>query len=238
MSGESLDECWIDCGKYWEFKPSQGTDEWLKGRIGRVTTAVSGVMGGKSTKFKTVEEQGKIIAGIMKEDFTPEALDRMNHGTETESVARDWAIKFLSKPIRERGLIVPKWDPFIGASIDGDIEGTPGIIEIKAPREMYYPLRQYIDQKAAGWNPPVNYHNHIWPTHYAQMQHALAVTGKEWCLYVVYCTTDNTVFTQKVSFDPVYWKEHYQTLKQNYTKYVQPHLSPNYPLMPPQSSVN
>lgn len=224
---------WIDHGPYWELLAPQGDDIWSKGRKGRTTTAVSGAMAGRS-KFKSVEEQGAIIAGVVEEVFTEEELKRMGHGTATEVTARNWYSKHSNQRIVERGLIVPKWDLTIGASIDGDIVGTDGIIEIKCPTRMYYPLEQYMDQLRTGWVPRPDYFKHIWPTHYDQMQHAMAVMGKSWCMYIVYSTTDKTVFTQKIPFDRTYWDNHYKVITENYNKYVKPHLTGQYPIMPPE----
>lgn len=225
---------WIDHGLYWELQAPQGDDIWLKGRLGRETTSVSGAMAGRS-KFKTAEEQGKIIAGIEVEEFTTAELERMNHGTNTEPEARDWYETTIPHQIVERGLIVPKWDLTLGASVDGDIIGTDGIIEIKCPVRMYYPLEQYMDQISTGWVPRPDYFKHIWPTHYDQMQHAMAVMGKKWCMYIVYCKADSKIFTQKIPFDEVYWGNHYKIIKDNYRKYVEPYLDGTYPLMPPST---
>lgn len=223
---------WIDHGKYWELEFPQGTDGWLEGRLGRITTSVSGAMAGRS-KFKTPEEQGKIIAGALEEHFTKDELERMSHGNNTEPECRAWYESTISHKIIERGLIVPKWDPTLGASVDGDIVGTDCIIEIKCPVRMYYPLEQYMDQMSTGWKPRPDYFKHIWTTHYSQVQHAMAVMGKKYCIYIVYSTTECKVFTQKIPFDPVYWEQHYKILKENYSKYVDPYLNGKYPIMPP-----
>lgn len=222
---------WIDHGPYWELTAPQGDDIWLEGRKGRTTTSVSGALANKS-KFKTPEEQGKIIAGVVKEFFGEEELKRMSHGTATEPTARNWYSKHSNQRIVERGLIVPKWDPTIGASVDGDIVGTDGIIEIKCPAQMYYPLEQYMDQLKTGWVPRPDYFKHIWPTHYIQMQHAMAVMEKKWCMYIVYSTSDRSVFTQKIPFDQKYWDNHYKIITENYQKYVKPYLDGKYPIMP------
>jgi hypothetical protein len=234
MSGSDQNKTyqWLDHGPYWELKAPQGDDIWLEGRLGRITTSVSGAMANKS-KFKTPEEQGEIIAGVAEEDFTPEAIERMGHGTNTEPEARNWFMGIINQPIVERGLIVPKWDLTLGASVDGDIVNSDEIIEIKCPLSMYYPLEQYMDQLETGWKPPTDYFKHIWPTHYSQMQHAMAVMGKSFCHYVVYCTTESKVFTQKIPFDPEYWDAHYKQIKNNYRKFVEPHLNGRYPIMPP-----
>ena len=222
---------WIKHKNYWELKAPQGDQIWLEGRKGRITTSVSGAMAGRS-RFKTAELQGKIIAGVDTEDFTDEAIKRMNHGTKFEAEARDWYEGTIDHKIAERGLIVPFWDTTIGASIDGDIVGTDCIIEIKCPVNMYFPLKQYMDQRSTGWVPPSDYFKHIWVTHFIQMQHAMKIMGKKFCVYIVYCTTDGSIFTQKIPFDPVYWENHYKIIKQNYKKYVEPHLDGTYPIIP------
>ncbi len=234
MSGPQQNKTyqWIDHGSYWESKAPQGDQEWLDVRFGRTTGSISAAMANRS-RFKTAEEQGKIIAGVVEEYFTEAELERMGHGTDTESTVRNWYAQYSKQRIEERGLIVPKSDPTIGASIDGDIVGTDTIIEIKCPLTMYYPLRQYMDQMSTGWVPRPDYFKHIYPTHFAQMQHGMAVMGKKHCIYIVYCTTDSKVFTQKIPFDPVYWSQHYKKIKENYKKYVEPYLDGRYPIMPP-----
>jgi hypothetical protein len=223
----------MDHGSYWELKAPQGDPIWKDGRYGRITTSVSGAMAGRSN-FKTVEEQGLIIAGTKEEIFTNAESERMNHGTNTESDARNWYSNTINNQIVERGLIVPKWDLTLGASVDGDILNTDGIIEIKCPLSMYYPIKQYMDQLKTGWVPRPDYFKHIWPTHYDQMQHAMAVMGKKYCVYIVYCTTESMVFTQKIPFDSEYWSKHYQKIKENYEKYVKPYLGDKYPILPPK----
>ena len=222
---------WIDHGNYWELRAPQGDDIWKEGRLGRVTSSVSGAMGGNSI-FKTPEEQGLIIAGVKEEIFTPEALERMSHGSSSEPMARDWYQSTITDPIVERGLIVPKSDPLLGASVDGDISGSDMIIEIKCPLSMYYPLEQYMEQLKTGWVPRPDYFKHMWPTHYIQCQHSMYVLGKKYCVYIVYCTTESKVFTQKIPFDPEFWDQHYRKIKENYDKYVKPHLNGKYPIMP------
>lgn len=228
----SQEYIWIDRGTYWEFSAPQGDPAWVEVRFGRVTTAVSGAMGGRS-RFKSEKEQGEIIAGIKEDNFTEDQISLMDHGTSTEPEARNWTRRYLKRNIIERGLIVPKWDPELGASIDGDVEGTDVIIEIKCPKKMYGPLEQYMDLKKYGkWIPPPNYYHHIWDTHYDQMQHAMAVTNKKRCLYVVYSTSDKRIFTQMIPFDQTYWDLHYKKIKNSYDKYVRPHLDGKYPILP------
>jgi putative phage-type endonuclease len=222
---------WVDHGNYWEHKAPQGTQEWLDVRVGRITTSVSGAMSGVSN-FKSPEEQGLIIANVKREEFSKKSIAAMDHGTKTEPIARDWYANMTGYTIVERGLIVPKWDLKLGASVDGDIVGTDGIIEIKCPLKMYGPLKKYMDMVKSGWKPKEGYYDHIWKTHLAQMQHAMRVMGKKWCTYIVYSTYDGSVFTQKIPFDPIYWEKHYKTIMKNYEKYIKPHISDNSLIQP------
>ena len=214
---------WLDRGVFREYSAPQGTADWLAARIGIVTSSTGGALAGKST-FKTPEEIGKIIAGVEKEVFSEKNIDYMRHGTETEPFARIWFEKNYNCKVLERGLCVSKADPIIGASVDGDIIGTDGCIEIKCPQKMYRALATYTENVSHGWIPPPDYFEHILPTHYYQCQAASAVLGKKYCIYIVYCTFTGQVFTQKIPFSQKYWDEVYPIIKKNYELYVRPYL--------------
>lgn len=222
---------WRDHGPYWEHLAPQGDEEWLKVKVGRASTSVSGALVGKSS-FETAEEAGQYLAGYKEKEFSEKSKYVMSHGTNTEPEARNWYCNTYKCDVVERGLIVPKWDPTLGASVDGDVIGTDGIIEIKCPLKMYGPIKRYMDHISNGWKPPKNYYDHIWSTHFSQVQHGMAVMGKKWCDYVVYCTTDGSIFTQRIPFIEEYWVQHYAKLKENYSKYVVPYLKPGYPIIP------
>jgi len=220
---------WKDRGHYYEHSGKQGTEEWKEARIGRINSSNSRAMTGKSN-FKTAEETGKIIAGIKIEEFTPEAIERMNHGTKMESPVRTWYEKTNNCKAVERGLCVLKSDIRIGASVDGDVLNSDVIIEIKCPVKMYRPILTYLENVDHGWKPEKGYHDHIWDSHFCQMQHGLFVLNKKFCDYIVYCSESSQVYTQRIEFDPVFWKDHYSILDTNYKKYIYPYLKPGYPL--------
>lgn len=220
---------WIDRGHFWEHNAKQGTDAWKEARIGRINSSTSGAMADQS-KFKTAEQSGKIIAGIEEENFTMEALERMEFGVVQEPTARMWYEKTHKCKVLERGLCVPKNNFIIGASVDGDVLNTEGIVEIKCPKEMYFPIVKYMENQNFGWKPEPGYHSHIWDTHYAQMQHGMHVLKKKWCDYIVYSPPTGQVFTQRFYYDPKYWKSHYAKIKENYDLYIKPYLPSNYPL--------
>jgi putative phage-type endonuclease len=197
---------WEDCGGYWRHRGEQGGDDWLRARKGRVTASNAGAAAELSS-FTTPEALAEEINGTTVKEFDSAAKERMGHGTVTEPVARDWYSSSRGVTVREVGLAVPKWEPRLGGSLDGDVVGTEGMIEIKAPKRMYGPLLQHQARLATGWQPPVGYRAHIWPTHYAQMQLCMQITGKKWCDYIVYATESNLVYVERVPLSDTYWRE-------------------------------
>lgn len=204
---------WTDCGYYWVNNAPQGSDRWHSLR-NRITASKFSCV-----KQDNLEELAKSIVNPNKY-FVNEA---MQHGIITEPIAREWYIKKYNCQVREVGLAVPKWNPNIGASLDGDIVGTKGIIEIKCPQRMYRPINEYLEKIKQGWKPPTGYHEHIWDSHYDQMQGGMAICNKEWCDYIVYCTSENKVFVQRVLFDPKYW---YGVLYPRLCNFVTHYLKP------------
>lgn len=201
---------WIDYGTYWVNTAPQGSEEWFRLR-NRPTASKFGAIAGRSKFDPDPDKLARILAGIEKASFTPEALERMNKGTINEPKARDWYCRTRNVQVNEVGLAVPKWDPKIGASLDGDVllpdgRSSEGMIEIKCPERMYAPLDEYTEKVQQGWRPPQGHHKHIWPTHYDQMQGCMAITGKKWCDYIVFCLAENRVFVDRVWFNRQYWE--------------------------------
>ena len=223
---------WVDRGLFWEHTAPQGTDGWKEARKGRINSSNSGAMAEKS-RFKSAEETGKIIAGVEEDSFSPEAIERMAHGTREEPTVRNWYEKEYKCQVLERGLCVSKDNYRIGASVDGEVIGSDVILEIKCPVKMYGPLVTYMENVDHGWKPPVGYHDHIWENHFLQVQHGMHILQKKYCDYVVYCSSSSRVFTQRIAFDPEYWQDHYSLLKTNYDKYIYPYVKDTvYPLIP------
>lgn len=222
---------WRDRGTYWEHTAAQGTPEWLDARIGRVNGSDTGSLGGHSS-FDTPEQTGKYISGAEQKEFSERSQTAMAHGHKWESVARDWYATTSNVQVVELGLCVSKSDIRIGASVDGVVVGTPGIIEIKCPQKMYRPIQKYQELKAGGWQPPDGYHDHIWRTHYCQMQQAMWVLCKQWCDYIVYSVEDRAVFTQRFTYDSDFIDQHLKKITENYERYVKPHLRDGYPIVP------
>lgn len=222
---------WVKHEQYWELIAPQKDDIWLEGRKCRVTSTSCSGMAGQSP-FKTVEQQANIISGKEKEEFSEKTLKIMENGTINEGPTRDWAAKHFNLEIVERGLVVPLFDLELGGSVDGDIIGTDGIIEIKCPVKMYSPILGYMEKIQKGWKPPPDYHEHIYFTHYFQMIHNMKIMGKKFCIYIVNSVSEGIIFTQVVKYDEDHWNKYYPIIKENYNKYVRPHLNGKYPIIP------
>jgi len=217
---------WVDCGTYWLNLSNQGSPRWKDLRV-RVTASNFAAAAGLST-FSTPDELADEISGIKKKEFTPTQIDNMNYGTEYEPMAREWYSKTRGVVVEEVGIAIPKWDPLIGGSLDGNIVDSDGCIEVKCPKKMYAPLK----------NPPKSGHSHIWKSHYAQMQGCMAITDKKWCDYIVFCPKEDMVYVERIPFDKNYWeKTLYPLLTQFLTEKLLPRLDLDKIIYPPKTLI-
>lgn len=222
---------WIDRGTYWLNSAPQGTPIWHGAREYRLTASNFAYAVGWCPDKCTPDVIADDITGIQKREFSEESKLVMRIGSETEPLARRWYEKSRGILVQEVGLAVPKWNTRIGASLDGEIPGTKGSIEIKCPLEMYKPLMAHMERVAQGWRPPPFYYDHIWPSHVAQMQGGMAITGKEWCDYIVFCPLrdgrlsrplQDKVFVGRLDFDQKYW----DTLHEQINEFIETKLNP------------
>jgi len=190
----------------------------------------------------TQQETAEYIAGIKEKIFTKEQQDRMDYGTKNEEYARKWYTQQNECIVKEMGFAIPKFDLRIGVSLDGlvlnlDETETDGIIEIKCPQKMYKPLKL----RKEGRLPHTEEYDHIWRSHYDQMQMGMAVFNKKWCDYIVFCIPENNVYIERVFFNQYYWNKVMKLLDDFIITYLNPaleirnkqHISVKYPLMPP-----
>ncbi|MFG1349049.1 lambda exonuclease family protein [Xanthobacter autotrophicus] len=147
----------------------QGTDEWMKIRLGIPTASMFSALlakgEGKTRRSYMCRLAAEIITGEPTETFTSPAMER---GKVMESEARDWyAFQYNVEPERV-GFIVngPK-----GCSPDS-LLGTNGMLEIKTTRGDLL-----IEKLLKG---------EFSPEHKAQCQGALWVAEREWIDLVTY----------------------------------------------------
>jgi putative phage-type endonuclease len=149
----------------------ENREEWLKQRLGLVTgSAISNVLMDSSKAGHR-----NYMAQLVCERLTGEPTETyispaMQHGIDTEDEARAAYMARNAVIVEEVGFIRhPKLEA--GCSPDG-IVGQDGLIEIKCVQPATA-LDLLESKKVPG-------------DHYNQIQWQLAVTGRDWCDYVVY----------------------------------------------------
>lgn len=153
----------------------QGSAEWLKSRIGKVTASrVVDVMA--KTKTGPSASRKNYLAELLCERLTGQQAeffvnDAMRHGTETEPLARSaYEIK-TGKMVIECGLISHPTIEGFGASPDGLIDDDGGL-EIKCPNTA-----THLETILGGGIPS---------KYMYQMQTGMACTGRKWWDYVTF----------------------------------------------------
>lgn len=154
----------------------QGSEAWFSARCGRVTgTRFKALVAGEGAQIYK-----DLITDIACEIITEKAEETysnamMEHGTETEPIARQEYIDICGVNVIEVGFITPdednKYSEWIGISPDGLTEDE-GMIEIKCPLQSTH--FGYIEDKKL-------------PTAYRyQVQGQLFVTGLKYCDFMSY----------------------------------------------------
>lgn len=154
----------------------QHSTEWWQARLGKVTASkiadltAKGRGGAESVGRANYRVQlvAERLTGKVEETFKNAAMD---HGKETEPMARN-AYEFLKDAkVLEVGFVVHPTIEMSGASPDGFV-GDDGCIEIKCPN-----TKTQIDTVISG-KVPTKY--------IKQIQWQLACTGRAWCDFVSY----------------------------------------------------
>jgi hypothetical protein len=185
----------------------------------RITASKFNVCRGLSP-FQTAQEYAEELLGLKEPKFTPQQRKNMAHGTKMEPFVRQHYEQLDRVHVEEWGLVVPEWNPHLGASVDGLVLPYPpstlkgfqdqwsladGLLEIKCPQNMYKPLTQHYAALESGWEPRPYHRTHIYESHYDQMQGCMAILEKEWCDYVVYCSKKKLMYRERIEFNPNYW---------------------------------
>jgi len=176
----------------------QGTDEWFAARIGKVTASrVADIIAKTKTGYSSSRDN--YMAQLICERLTNQKAESftnaaMQHGTETEPLARAAYEALKDVLVDEVGFIPHPQILMAGASPDG-LVGDNGLIEIKCPNTA-----THIDTLLSETVPT---------KYYTQMQFQLASTGRKWCDFVSF---DNRLpeklqlFIKRVPRDDTYIK--------------------------------
>lgn len=177
---------WVERDSYWLSMAAQGSEEWLSLRQGILTASDFGAAVGRS-KFSTPHEVALDRSGVKKKVFSDHTIAIMKHGSDTEDIARRKYMDIRGVIVDEVGLAVWKDNPYLGASLDGDVrddssssqppnlnpngkpQETPnlnqeraerkgGMLEIKCPLRMYRPLKLKAEGRSLDY--PADPHNY------------------------------------------------------------------------------
>jgi hypothetical protein len=220
----NLSVSWIEYPSYYLSTSPQGSEQWLKERIGRITMSNISNCSYRASYKQPSEDIVNGICGIKKME-APQNTIYMDHGIKMEPIIRNWySEEIIKKPIKEVGLAVWKKDNRFGGSLDGEIDSEEGI-EIKAPRKMYFKLVEYIESKKKGYKFYNTNHDHIFNSHYDQMTGNGVITNKKYMHYVVVCTDTQNAFIQRFSVDYDLWDNVlYPRAVKFYEEYVKPKM--------------
>lgn len=174
----------------------QGTDEWHKLRLGKVTASrVADVLSkGKSGESASrrnyrIELVAQRLTGKPSEPFTNAAIE---HGTATEPLARVAYKLKHNRDVIDIAFVEHPTIEWFGCSPDG-LVGEDGLIEIKCPNTT-----THLDWMEAGKAPS---------KHIPQMMAQMACTGRKYCDFVSFdprLPEDLQLFVVRVKRDQEY----------------------------------
>jgi putative phage-type endonuclease len=174
----------------------QRTEEWFAARLGKVTASrVADVIAKTKSGYSTSRDNYMAqlvcerLTGQKGESFTNAA---MQHGTDTEPLARSAYEAFADVMVEEVGFIQHPKIEQAGASPDG-LVGLFGMLEIKCPNTATH-IDTLLTQSV--------------PTKYiTQMQWQMACAQRQWCDFVSFdprLPQELQLFIKRVEFDPEY----------------------------------
>ena len=163
-------------------KDKQGTEEWLKSRLGKMTASNAQTIQANGAGLTTYVYQkvAEILSGKMEDSYINDDMER---GNELEDTARSSYEMETGNKVIQVGFCESDG---VGASPDG-LVGEDGLIEIKCPRDYNYVKTLHtrkIDIK------------YEW-----QMQMQMKVTGRKWCDFVVFHENFNDLIIVRVKRD-------------------------------------
>jgi len=154
----------------------QRTLEWFAARAGKITGSVAGDVLAKLKSGLEPASRRDLRISLAIERFTGKPMESdgfvnaaMQRGIDKEGDARMAYQIATSNEVRQTGFVVSD-DNTMGCSLDGDVDGFKGIIEIKCPKTATH-IQTLKDRKL-----PVDYR---W-----QVTHNLLVTDAAWCDFV------------------------------------------------------
>lgn len=173
----------------------QGSPAWLAARCGKVTASRIGDLMAK-TKSGPSASRANYMAQLISERLTGTVAESfsnaaMQHGTETEPIARAAYELHAAAFVEQVGMIPHPTIAMSGASPDGLVDDD-GLVEIKCPNTATHIetlLGAPIDRK-----------------YLLQMQWQMACTGRAWCDFVSFDSrlpAQMQMHVRRVNRDPI-----------------------------------
>jgi putative phage-type endonuclease len=177
----------------------QGSEAWFQVRVGKVTASrVADILAKTKSGYSTSREN--YMAQLVCERLTNQKAESftnaaMQHGTETEPLARAAYEALKDVLVDEVGFVPHPSIQMAGASPDG-LVGDDGLIECKCPQTNTH-IETLLTQSV-----PTKY--------FTQMQFQMACTGREWCDFVSFdnrLPAELQLFVKRVPRDDVFIKQ-------------------------------
>jgi putative phage-type endonuclease len=174
----------------------QRSDEWFAARLGKVTASKVADVAAR-TKSGYSASRANYMAQLICERLTGQRQEvftnaDMQHGTDTEPLARAAYVFYSGNDVSEVGLIDHPNIAMSAASPDGLVMDD-GLLEIKCPKTA-----THIDTLLGG---------SIEGKYITQMQWQMACTGRAWCDFVSFdnrLPEELSYFCQRVMRDDKY----------------------------------
>jgi putative phage-type endonuclease len=177
----------------------QRSDQWFAARIGKVTASrVADVLAKTKTGYSATRDNYMAqlvcerLTGEKGESFTNAA---MQHGTDTEPLARAAYEAHADVLVDEVGFVPHSTIEMAGASPDG-LVGDDGLLEIKCPNTATH-IETLLSQTVPG-------------KYNTQMQFQMASTGRQWCDFVSFdnrLPQELQLFVKRVPRDDLFIKQ-------------------------------
>jgi len=174
----------------------QGSESLFQVRIGKVTASrVADVIAKTKTGYSASRDNYMAqlvcerLTGQKGESFTNAA---MQHGTDTEPLARAAYEAFKDVLVDEVGFVPHPTIKMAGASPDGMV-GEDGLLEIKCPNTATH-IETLLSESVPG-------------KYFTQMQFQLSCTGRQWCDFVSFdnrLPEELQLFVKRVPRDEVF----------------------------------
>ena len=172
----------------------QGSEEWKADRIGKATGSripdiITRLKSGGFSAMRKAYATQLALERISKQPYSFQPNAAMQHGTNTEPLARDAYKATIFEDVTEVGFINHPSILNSGASPDG-LVGDDGLVEIKCP-ESHTHISTVLDGVV-----PEKY--------FPQIQWQLACTERKYCDFVSYdprCPENLQLFVRRVERD-------------------------------------